>query len=236
VAFDGQDAGTIEVSDRLRDDAPQAIQELRDQGIQRIILLTGDHQTVAQAVGDRLGLDEVYSELLPEDKAKLLERWLREPRGPGAVIFVGDGINDAPALALADVGVAMGGLGSDAAIETADVVLMEDSPAKLVQAIAISHRTRAIVWQNIILSLAVKLLVIILGTLGLAGLWEAIIADVGVALVAVANATRAAKGCDAAIRPLSWNSSAKQATTAAGCTTVESTSTDSTATHPSSVS
>ncbi|OAB55920.1 zinc ABC transporter ATPase [Phormidium willei BDU 130791] len=194
VAFDGQDAGTIEVSDRLRDDAPQAIQELRDQGIQRIILLTGDHPTVAQAVGDRLGLDEVYSELLPEDKAKLLERWLREPRGPGAVIFVGDGINDAPALALADVGVAMGGLGSDAAIETADVVLMEDSPAKLVQAIAISHRTRTIVWQNIILSLAVKLLVIILGTLGLAGLWEAIIADVGVALVAVANATRAAKG------------------------------------------
>ncbi|KPQ31327.1 MAG: cadmium-translocating P-type ATPase [Phormidium sp. OSCR] len=194
VAFDGQDAGTLEVSDRLRDDAPQAIQALRDRGIQRIVMLTGDSQQVGQAVGDRLGLDEVYSELLPEDKATLLEKWLREPRRPGAVIFVGDGINDAPALALADVGVAMGGLGSDAAIETADVVLMEDSPAKLVQAIAISHRTRAIVWQNIILSLAVKLLVIILGTLGLAGLWEAIIADVGVALVAVANATRAAKG------------------------------------------
>lgn len=198
VAFDGQDAGTLEVADRLREDAPQAIQDLRDQGIQRIILLTGDNKTVAQAVGDRLGLDEVYSELLPEDKAKLLERWLREPRGPGAVIFVGDGINDAPALALADVGVAMGGggggLGSDAAIETADVVLMEDSPAKLVQAIAISHRTRTIVWQNIILAFVIKLLVIILGTLGLAGLWEAVIADVGVALVAVANATRAAKG------------------------------------------
>lgn len=194
VAFDGQDAGTIEVSDRLREDAPQAIQELRNQGIQRIILLTGDNKTVGQAVGDRLALDEVYSELLPEDKAHFLERWLREPRGPGTVVFVGDGINDAPALALADVGVAMGGLGSDAAIETADVVLMEDSPAKLVQAIAISHRTRAIVWQNIILAFVVKLLVIILGTLGLAGLWEAIIADVGVALVAVANATRAAKG------------------------------------------
>lgn len=194
VAFDGQDAGTIEVSDRLRDDAPQAIQDLRDRGIQRIVMLTGDSQAVAQAVGDRLGLDNVYGELLPQDKASLLERLLSDARGQGAVVFVGDGINDAPALALADVGVAMGGLGSDAAIETADVVLMEDSPAKLVKAIAISHRTRAIVWQNIGLALAVKLLVIILGTLGLAGLWEAIIADVGVALVAVANATRAARG------------------------------------------
>lgn len=194
VAFDGQDAGTLEVADRLREDAPQAIQTLRSQGIGHLVMLTGDSQAVGQAVGDRLALDEVYSELLPEDKASLLERWLGAPGRRGTVVFVGDGINDAPALALADVGVAMGGLGSDAAIETADVVLMDDSLAKLVEAIALSQRSRRIVWQNISLAFTVKALVIVLGTFGIAGLWEAVIADVGVALVAVANATRGIRG------------------------------------------
>lgn len=193
VAFDGDYAGDIVVSDRLRDDAQDAVNGLRAIGVERLVMLTGDRQSVGEAVGRSLGLDEVQAELLPQDKSQALEALLRDTRRRGSVAFVGDGINDAPAIALADVGIAMGGLGSDAAIETADVVLMADTPSKLPVAVAVARKTRAIVWQNIAFAMGVKLLVIALGAVGLANLWEAVFADVGVALVAVANATRAFK-------------------------------------------
>lgn len=191
VVLDDRYVGDIVVSDRLRADARAAVTGLREVGVGRIAMLTGDRRSVAEAVGRSLALDDVRAERLPEDKSEALQGILRDRTHPGAVAFVGDGINDAPALALADVGVAMGGLGSDAAIETADVVLMADAPSKLVRAIAVARKTRAIVWQNIIFAMSVKVVVIALGAVGLASLWGAVFADMGVALVAIANATRA---------------------------------------------
>ncbi|MBP0000160.1 MAG: cadmium-translocating P-type ATPase [Cyanobacteria bacterium SID2] len=190
VAVDDRYAGDIVVSDRLRDDAVTAVTELRALGVDRIVMLTGDERTVADSVARSLALDDVCAELLPEEKAAALERVLRDRQHHGSVAFVGDGINDAPSIALADVGIAMGGLGSDAAIETADVVLMLDAPSKLAEALEVSRRTRRIVWQNIAFALGVKGLVVVLGIFGLATMWAAVFADVGVALLAVANASR----------------------------------------------
>ncbi|MBI5895577.1 MAG: cadmium-translocating P-type ATPase [Desulfobacterales bacterium] len=189
VTVDGHYAGHILIGDRLKPEAVQAIKDLRAQGVTRLVMLTGDNQCAAEQVAVSLGLDRFEAGLLPEDKVRHLERLMAEAHG-GKVAYVGDGINDAPVLARADVGVAMGGLGSDAAIETADVVLMTDSPAKLGEAIAIARGTRRIVWQNIFLALGVKGIFVVLGALGVAGMWEAVFADMGTALLAVINATR----------------------------------------------
>jgi len=167
-----------------------AVQQLQAQGI-AVHLLTGDSAFVAAAIAEQLGIAQVQAELLPEDKVAALERILAERPAPQhRVAFVGDGINDAPVIARADVGIAMGGLGSDAAIETADVVIMTDAPSKVGEAIAIARRTHCIVWRNISLAMGVKALFIILGAVGLATLWEAVFADVGVALLAILNASR----------------------------------------------
>jgi len=152
-------------------------------------MLTGDSKKVGEKIGNLLGIDEVYSELLPHQKVEQLE--ILEKQTKGKLLFVGDGINDAPALTRADVGIAMGGVGSDAAIEAADVVIMTDEPSKIVRAIKIAKKTRRIVWQNIIFALGIKAIVLILGTVGIATMWEAVFADVGVALIAVINAMRA---------------------------------------------
>ncbi|RKX48827.1 MAG: cadmium-translocating P-type ATPase [Thermotogae bacterium] len=191
VAIDGKYAGSITISDRIKTDAKKAIEELRKQGVKKIAMLTGDSQIVAEKVASELGIDEYYAELLPEDKVAILERL--KGKSKGKVAFVGDGINDSPVLARADVGVAMGGLGSDAAIETADVVIMDDKPSKLSQAMKTASFTHNIIWQNILFALGVKGLFIALGTVGQATMWEAVFADVGVALLAVLNATRVLK-------------------------------------------
>jgi len=189
VTVDGKYAGHILIGDRLKPEAAQAMNDLRGQGVERLVMLTGDNRCAAEQVAGSLHLDHFEAGLLPEDKVLHLERIMRAA-GAGKVAFVGDGINDAPVLARADVGVAMGGLGSDAAIETADVVLMTDSPAKLSEAIAIARGTRRIVWQNIVLALGVKAVFVVLGAFGVAGMWEAVFADMGTALLAVLNATR----------------------------------------------
>ena len=190
IAVDGIYQGYLVVSDEIKEDAAKAVKNLRAAGVRRIVMLTGDKKAVGEKIGSELGLDEVFAELLPQQKVEKLEELQKNKSSKGAVIFVGDGINDAPALMQADVGVAMGGLGSDAAIEAADVVLMTDEPQKLADAIQIAHRTKQIVWQNIIFAFAVKAVVLTLGAGGLATMWEAVFADVGVALIAVANAAR----------------------------------------------
>jgi Cd2+/Zn2+-exporting ATPase len=190
TAVNGIYAGAIIISDEIKADSQSAIKELKAIGVKKIVMLTGDNKQVGIKVANLLGLDEVHAELLPDQKVEMVERLDREKTSKGKLIFVGDGINDAPVLARADIGVAMGGLGSDAAIEAADVVLMTDEPAKLVSAIKIAKRTRRIVWQNIIFAFGVKGIVLLLGAGGLATMWEAVFADVGVALIAVFNAMR----------------------------------------------
>ena len=191
VAMDGRYVGHIVIADQLKPDAIQSVQLLRKQGIRQTVMLTGDRKDVGQAVADQLGVDEVHSELLPQDKVAAIEELLAHKSPKGQVIFVGDGINDAPVLARADIGVAMGALGSDAAIEAADIVLMDDQPSKLALAIRIAQRTRRIVMQNIVFALGIKLAVLILGAFGHATMWEAVFADVGVCVVAILNAMRA---------------------------------------------
>jgi Cd2+/Zn2+-exporting ATPase len=188
VAIDNVYAGYIIISDSLKDDAIEAIENLKAKKIQTV-MLTGDNQYVAQAFAKRLGIDRFYYELLPEDKVKHIELLIAENKG-GKVAFVGDGINDAPVLARADIGIAMGALGSDAAIETADVVLMTDSPSKVALAIDVAKITRKIVWQNIYFAMGVKLVFIVLGVFGIATMWEAVFGDMGVALIAIFNALR----------------------------------------------
>jgi Cd2+/Zn2+-exporting ATPase len=195
VAVDGRYAGFIAIGDRLRPDARAAVQALRDRGVRHIAMLTGDNACAAQAVAAELGLDSFYADLLPEDKVAVFEKIARE-QPDGKVAFVGDGINDAPVIARADVGLAMGALGSDAAVETADVVLMQDTPLKMAEAVSIARATRRIVWQNIVLAFAVKGVFITFGAFGLATMWEAVFADMGTALLAVANATRILRGKD----------------------------------------
>jgi Cd2+/Zn2+-exporting ATPase len=192
IAVDGRYAGYILIADEIKADAAQAIQDLKRMGVVKTVMLTGDNKTVAQSVARQLGLDQFIAELLPEGKVDEIEKLL-DRSGKTKLAFVGDGINDAPVIARADVGMAMGGLGSDAAIETADVVLMTDAPSKVAEAIKVAQKTRQIVVQNIVVALAIKALFIALGTIGVATLWEAVFADVGVALLAILNATRIAK-------------------------------------------
>ena len=189
VAAEGVYQGYLVIADEIKPTAAQAMADLKAAGVRRLVMLTGDRQAVAQDIADRLQLTEVHAELLPGDKVTHLERLL----GEGKVAFVGDGINDAPVLRRADVGIAMGGVGSDAAIEAADVVLMDDDPAKLPLAIRIARRTMGIVKQNIVFALGIKLAVMLLGVLGVANMWIAVFADVGVALLAILNAMRAMK-------------------------------------------
>ncbi len=190
VAADGVYAGNIIISDEIKEDAYKTIQELKKAGIKNTVMLTGDASRVGEKVAKELGIDTVYSELLPGDKVNLVEKLLGQKSKKGKLIFVGDGINDAPVLARADIGVAMGGLGSDAAIEAADVVIMTDEPSKLITAIKLSKRTLSIVRQNIWFAFLVKILVLILGAGGIATMWEAVFADVGVSLIAILNAMR----------------------------------------------
>ncbi len=191
VVCDGVWQGYITMADKLRPDSRGAVQGLRDLGVKQVGMLTGDHPEAANKIAEELGLDFHRAGLLPEDKLAALEEVMRKAPGEAAVAFVGDGINDAPVLARADVGLAMGGLGADAAVEAADVVLMGDAPSRVSTAIEIAKRTRAIVWQNIVLALGVKGVLIVLGIAGIATMWEAVFGDVGVALLAVANASRA---------------------------------------------
>jgi Zn2+/Cd2+-exporting ATPase len=193
LAVDRIYAGYIIIADEIKEDAIQAIRDLKAAGVERIMMLTGDSQAVAQRIAKTLGVDTFAAELLPEDKVAAIEKLLGEFHKKGKVAFVGDGINDAPVIARADVGIAMGGLGADAAIETADVVLMTDAPSKVAEAIQMGKKTHAIVMQNIIFALAIKIIFIGLGLMGLATMWEAVFADVGVALVAIFNATRVLK-------------------------------------------
>ena len=193
LAVEGIYAGYITISDEPKPDAIQAIKSLKALGVKSIVMLTGDSQTVAKQVAQTLGVDSYQAELLPENKVTAIEKLLKEAGKKGKVAFVGDGINDAPVIARADVGIAMGGLGSDAAIETADIVIMNDDPSKVAEAITIARKTHSIVWQNIIFALAIKGIFITLGVFGLATMWEAVFADVGVALAAIFNATRVLK-------------------------------------------
>ncbi len=186
TAVDGKYAGYLVIADEMKPDAVEAIATLKAQGIETV-MLTGDNEIVARSIANQLGIDRYQSELLPEDKVTAIETLLQEET---KVAFVGDGINDAPVIARADVGIAMGGFGSDAAIETADVVIMTDAPSKIAHAIAIAQKTRQIVWQNIGFALGIKGLFILLAAMGYATLWEAIFADVGVALIAIVNANR----------------------------------------------
>jgi Cd2+/Zn2+-exporting ATPase len=190
VVVDGEYAGCIVIEDELKPDAGQAIQDLRRIGIDQIVMLTGDNETTAQKIAQELNLDAYRAGLLPEEKVEAIETLILDESYSGKLAFVGDGINDSPALARADVGIAMGAFGADAAIETADVVIMTDSPTKIAEAIMLGRRTRAIVWQNIIFAFLIKVAFIALGVVGIANMWMAVIGDMGVALLAVANSMR----------------------------------------------
>ncbi len=190
VCSDNEYLGYIEIADEIKENAKQAIHNLKASGIQKTIMLTGDSRHVAEAVAEKLDMDEVHAQLLPTDKVDCVETLLKKGSEKEKLAFVGDGINDAPVLTRSDVGIAMGALGSDAAIEAADIVLMDDDPASIATAIRISHKTLKIVHQNIVFSIAVKVLVLILGALGLTGMWAAVFADVGVAFLAILNAMR----------------------------------------------
>ena len=191
VAIDGDYAGHIVINDKIKEESEQAIASLKAAGVERIVMLTGDRDEVAQDVAVKLGIGEYYSQLLPPQKVEHVERLLNEKAQGKALAFVGDGINDAPVLARADVGIAMGALGSDAAIEAADVVLMDDKPTKIARAIAVARRTLGIARQNVWFAIAVKLAVLVLATLGIATMWMAVFADVGVTVLAVLNSMRA---------------------------------------------
>jgi Cd2+/Zn2+-exporting ATPase len=191
LACDGAFAGTIVISDTIKEGAKEAIAEMKRVGVKKCVMLTGDREAAAQAVADTLGLDEVHAELLPADKVSEVEQLLAKESEKGKLAFVGDGINDAPVLTRADIGIAMGSMGSDAAIEAADVVLMDDDVRKIASIVKIARKTLRIVKQNIVFALAVKALVLILGALGMANMWEAVFADVGVSVIAILNSMRA---------------------------------------------
>lgn len=191
TACDGRYLGYITIVDELKPDAKEAIAALYKNGVKDVVMLTGDRKETAESVAKELGISKVYAELLPGDKVDRMEALLAEKSPKGKLVFVGDGMNDAPVLARADIGIAMGGMGSDAAIEAADIVIMTDEPSKIAKAIIISKRTLAIVKQNIVFAIGVKLLVLLLAALGLASMWAAVFADVGVAVIAILNAMRA---------------------------------------------
>ena len=190
MAVDGKYAGHILISDILKPHAKEAISELKKAGITNTVMLTGDSKRVADQVAKELGIQEVYSELLPADKVSKVEELLHKKSEKDKLAFVGDGINDAPVLSRADVGIAMGALGSDAAIEAADIVLMDDDPLKISKAIKIARKCIRIVYENIYFAIGIKVLCLILGALGIANMWMAIFADVGVMIIAVLNAIR----------------------------------------------
>ena len=190
IAINKKYAGNIVISDEVKEDSADAIKGLKALGVGKIVMLTGDIKAVGEKIGKQLGLDEVYSELLPADKVEKIESLEAKKSHKGKIVFVGDGINDAPVLARADIGMAMGGLGSDAAIEAADIVIMTDEPSKIVTAIKVAKRTRNIVMQNIIFALGVKAIFLVLGASGVASMWEAVFADMGVAIIAILNAMR----------------------------------------------
>jgi len=191
VAQDGEYAGYIVIADQIKDDAVEAMKALKQQNIKDIVMLTGDSESAGLNTARELGIDKVHARLLPADKVEKVEELISQKSGRGTLMFAGDGINDAPVLARADVGVAMGALGSDAAIEAADVVIMTDEPSKIAAAIKISKNTLKIAYQNIIFAISVKVLILILSTFGLTSLWAAVFADVGVAFIAILNAMRA---------------------------------------------
>ncbi len=193
LAVDGVYAGHIVISDEIKPDSKKALKELKALGVNQTAMLTGDTRIVGEAIAREIGLDTVYSELLPHQKVEQLELLDKNRKSKGKLVFVGDGINDAPVLARADIGIAMGALGSDAAIEAADVVLMTDEPSKIVSAIKVARKTRAIVWQNILFAMGVKLVVLALAAFGIATMWEAVFGDVGVTVIAILNAMRAMK-------------------------------------------
>ena len=193
VAVDGLYAGHIVISDTVKPDAAEAVRDLKANGIRRTVMLTGDKKNVASEIASELGIDEYYAELLPQNKVEILEKLLSENKGDERLAFAGDGINDAPVLTRADVGIAMGAMGSDAAIEAADIVLMNDKPSDIVKAIRIARKTLRIVHENIIFAIGVKILVLILAAFGQASMWMAVFADVGVAFIAILNAMRCLK-------------------------------------------
>ena len=193
IAIDGKFKGYIVIADKIKEDAKKTIKDLRKNNIKQIIMLTGDRKVVGEDVGKKLGLDKVYTELLPTGKVEKVEELLKEKSKKGKLAFVGDGINDAPVLAISDIGIAMGGIGSDSTIEAADIVLMTDELEKIVEAINLSKRTMKIVKQNIIFAIFVKILVLILSACGISTMWEAVFADVGVSIIAIINALRVLK-------------------------------------------
>ncbi len=190
VTVDGAYAGHIVIADAVKDDAAETIRSLHAAGVTRCIMLTGDREDVARSVAEKIGIDEFHAQLLPEDKVARVEQLLAREADGAKLAFAGDGINDAPVLMRADVGIAMGAMGSDAAIEAADVVLMDDKPSKIAKAMRIARKTMAIVWQNIIFAIGVKVLILVLAALGIANMWLAVFGDVGVAMIAILNAMR----------------------------------------------
>ena len=190
VSIDKKYAGYIVIADEIKKDSKIAISNLKKINIKQIVMLTGDKKDVGESVAKELCIDKVYTELLPDGKVEKVEKLLKEKSEKGKLAFVGDGINDAPVLALADIGIAMGALGSDAAIEAADVVLMTDEPSKIVNAIKLSKKTMKIVKQNIIFAISVKIIVLILSAIGISSMWQAVFADVGVSILAIINALR----------------------------------------------
>ena len=193
VAIDNEFKGTITISDKIKEDSYKAIKLFRENNVKKIVMLTGDKDSISREVSNELNLDEYHSELLPQDKVKIVEELMKEKSKSGKLLFVGDGINDAPVLALSDIGVSMGGLGSDAAIEASDVVIMTDEPSKIAESISISRKTMRIVKQNIIFAITVKISVLLLSALGIATMWSAVFADVGVSVIAILNAFRILK-------------------------------------------
>jgi len=193
VALDGVYVGHIVIADVIKPEAKQALRDLHSVGIRKTVMLTGDRTEVAQAVAQEIGIDEVYAQLLPQDKVSKVEKLLSQQHQKEKLAFVGDGINDAPVLTRADIGIAMGAMGSDAAIEAADVVLMDDDPRNIACAIKIARKTMRIVWQNIVFALGIKFAVLILAAVGIATMWLAVFADVGVAILAILNAMRCMK-------------------------------------------
>lgn len=194
VAYDGKYVGSLEVADVIKEDSKEAVSDLRAAGVQKIVMLTGDARKVGEGVARELGLDDVKTELLPQDKLEEVEKLKTELDGQDKLAFVGDGLNDTPVLAQSDVGIAMGALGSDAAVEAADVVLMSDEPSAIVRVMKIARRTKRIVWENISFALGVKVVCLLLGALGIAGMWQAVFADVGVTVIAVLNSLRVLYG------------------------------------------
>ena len=190
IAIDGKYVGYILIADTIKKDAKYTIDTLKKSNIKQTIMLTGDRKEVGEAVAKEIGIDKVYTELLPDGKVEKVEELLKEKSSTGKLAFVGDGINDAPVLAISDIGIAMGGLGSDSAIEAADVVIMTDEPSKIIDAIKLSKKTMRIVKENIIFAIAVKVAVLVLAAFGISTMWQAVFADVGVSILAILNALR----------------------------------------------